>query len=130
MIPVPNPVATRRFAPPRGWTPETHGDCGTLEIADVAGAGGLNFMESLWRPDADELAALAAGASVVLGIEGGSHPVVYVGVSAPPRADPVDEAGTSAKADAPAPNPAALPGAAGVAAGSRIDSGTPTGTGD
>jgi hypothetical protein len=44
-------------------------------------------MESLWRPDAEELAALNAGATIALGISGTVHPVVYVGVTAPPQHD-------------------------------------------
>jgi hypothetical protein len=83
----PHPSATRKFGPPAGWTPEKDGECGTLEIADVEDAHGHPFMESLWRPDPEELAALNAGAAIVLGISGRTHPVVYVGVTAAPQHD-------------------------------------------
>lgn len=83
----PHPGATRRFTPPADWRPERDGECGTLEVADVAGVGNRPFMESLWRPDADDLAALNAGAAIVLGIQGVVHPVVYMGVTGPPQHD-------------------------------------------
>lgn len=84
---LPHPCATRRFGPPPDWVPEEHGECGVLEIADVVSEGRVAFMESLWRPDADELAALNSGASIVLGIQGRNHPVVYLGVTSPPAHD-------------------------------------------
>jgi hypothetical protein len=88
----PHPGATRRFGPPSDWNEDRHGSCGTLEIADLQTTSGP-FMESLWRPDAVELAALNAGAAVKLGIRGNVHPVVYMGVTAPPKPDEVPVAG-------------------------------------
>ena len=87
MNPVDHPNTTRRFGAPADWTPERDGACGTLSIADVEGAGGL-FMESLWRPTPEELAALQAGGAVVLGIRGVVHPVVYVSVTAREHVEP------------------------------------------
>lgn len=87
MQPIPHPSATRKLTPPADWNPEHHGPCATIEVADVLQSG-LQFMETLWRPDAEELAALNAGAAIVLGINGTSHPVVYVAASRPPRPDP------------------------------------------
>jgi hypothetical protein len=84
----PHPDATRRFGPPADWNESSHGSCGTLEIADLQTPSGP-FMESRWRPDAAELEALNAGASIMLGIRGNVHPVVYMGVTAPPKHDEV-----------------------------------------
>ena len=86
----PHPSATRRFAPPADWNEAKHGACGTLEIADLPTPSGP-YMESLWRPDAGDLAALNAGAGIALGIRGTVHPVVYLGVTAPLRKDGVAE---------------------------------------
>ncbi|HEX8258059.1 MAG TPA: hypothetical protein VF589_10535 [Allosphingosinicella sp.] len=86
----PHPGATRRFGPPADWDPELHGPCGTLEVADIVRDtpdGGQLFMESLWRPEPEDLAALNAGAAIVLGIRGCTHPVVYVGVTSAPKHD-------------------------------------------
>ncbi len=82
-----HPSATRSFGAPANWDPAKHGECGVLQIADVLGEGGVPFMESLWRSNADELAALNAGAAIVLGIQGQIHPVVYLGVTIPPQHD-------------------------------------------
>lgn len=87
MVPAPHPSATRKFQPPRDWDPEVNGPCATLEVADLVD-GGAPFMESIWRPDARELAALKAGGSIVLGIQGQVHTVVYVAVTAPPKPEP------------------------------------------
>jgi hypothetical protein len=84
---LPHPSATRRFAPPADWSADAHGECGTLEIAEVAGEGGLPYMESLWQPEAEDLAKLNAGAAIALGVQGQVHPVVYLGVTEPPQHD-------------------------------------------
>ena len=88
MDPATNPSATRRLGAPPNWDPQVHGPCGALEIADVIDqSSGGHVMESLWRPSAEELEALANGGLVILGIFGTEHPVVYVGVSVPPQHD-------------------------------------------
>lgn len=76
----PHPGATRRFGPPLKWDVARNGECGTLEIADVVGQGGLAF-----------LAALNTGAAIILGISGTVHPVVYLGVTVPPQHDQAPE---------------------------------------
>jgi hypothetical protein len=91
MRPAPHPGATRRFGPPADWVPEVHGECGTLEVADVIDCG-QPFMETLWRPDAADLAALNAGGLVALGIRGTVLPVVYLGVASGPKHDRAAEA--------------------------------------
>lgn len=56
-----------------------------LEVIDeVEVQSGLNFMYSLWRPDAVELEALQKGGAVRLGVGGTVHPVVNLAVC--PRA--------------------------------------------
>jgi len=88
MLPVTNPAATRRLGAPPNWDQARDGECGALEIADVIDEkSGNRVMESLWRPAPEELAALNAGAAVVLGIFGATHPVVYLGCTAPPKHD-------------------------------------------
>lgn len=82
----PHPGATRRYAPPLDWDEAKHGPCGTLEVAELDTPSGP-FMESLWRPTAEDLAALNSGACIVLGIRGNVHPVVYLGVTASPQHD-------------------------------------------
>jgi hypothetical protein len=89
--PVPHPGSTRRFGAPSDWSTEQDGECSTLEIADVEGAGG-SFMESLWRPNDEELAALNAGGAIILGIRGDVHPVIYLGVTPPPKHDGLEAA--------------------------------------
>jgi hypothetical protein len=87
MRPVHHPAHTRTFGAPADWSPEKDGECSALEIADVLGAGGLQFMESRWEPDDEELAALQAGGAITLGIQGVRHPVVYLAVAPPPVPD-------------------------------------------
>lgn len=68
---------------PADWDPDRHGHCGALPIRlDVH--SGIQFMTSAWEPTPDELAALNRGAKVQLGVAGGSHPVVRIGVGPVP----------------------------------------------
>lgn len=82
MIPAPHPGVTRRFGAPADWSPKLNGECGVLEVAELVD-GHLPWMESLWRPDAEEIAALKDGGVVTLRIQGQVHPVVSVGVRLP-----------------------------------------------
>jgi hypothetical protein len=84
-----HPCTTRRFGPPPDWVEERHGECATLCIADVRDEAGQPFMESMWRPSAEEIARLAAGACILLGVRGTVHPVVYMAVAAAPKHDEV-----------------------------------------
>lgn len=81
MIPANHPNRTRRLGAPLDWNADKSGPCGGLAIADIERAG-LAFMESLWEPLPEELEALKAGGKVILNIQGRSHPVVSVGVTA------------------------------------------------
>lgn len=84
MLPVEHPGATRHLGAPVNWDPAQDGPCATLPIADLVDEERHAVMESLWRPDAVEIAALAAGGAVILRIHGVSHPVVSLGVTAAP----------------------------------------------
>jgi UDP:flavonoid glycosyltransferase YjiC (YdhE family) len=88
MQPVPHPSATRRFGPPESWDEARDGPCATIHIADATcPTSGAAVMESLYRPDDEELAALNAGGKIILGIFGTVHPVVYLAVTVPPQKD-------------------------------------------
>ena len=67
---------TRRLGPPPGVSDK---DCLTLHIRDVATPFG-NQMWSAWEPTPRELALLAGGAKIYLGITGAAHPMVMLAV--------------------------------------------------
>lgn len=71
---------TRDLGKPRNWDEATQGTCGSLPIRDERQQSG-NVMVSEWKPTAEELRALIAGASVFLEICGTVHPPLslYVG---------------------------------------------------
>lgn len=80
MIPARIEGCTRALGAPKGWTPETTGACRGLPIRDEVN-GDMLCMISAWEPLPDELAAIAAGAKIMLRVVGTSHPPValYVG---------------------------------------------------
>ena len=71
---------TRALGAPQGWNPETDGYCGMLPIRDEM-RDAMPTMISAWEPTPAELAALNAGAKVVLRVVGVQHPpvMIYVG---------------------------------------------------
>jgi hypothetical protein len=71
---------TRVLGAPPGWTPETSGPCFGLPIRDELN-GDVPCMVSAWEPTPEELAALNAGAKVMLRVLATGHPPVmlYVG---------------------------------------------------
>lgn len=73
MKPLPIADCTRRLGAPAGWDHEQSGICHTLEIADRDG-----FMVSSWQPTPVELERLRQGKPIYLGIQGRSHPVVFL----------------------------------------------------
>lgn len=77
MIPTKFSGVTQYLGAPPGWDHDGDlGECMPLPIKrDEHG------LTSMWVPDADELAALNAGAAVQLTIMANAHPVVSVGVS-------------------------------------------------
>jgi hypothetical protein len=83
-----HPSVTRRFGPPSDWDEKVAGACGTLEICDhLQQPGNLQTMQSLWRPDAEELKLLNQGCAIILNIVGTVHPVVSMGVTMPGYVD-------------------------------------------
>lgn len=56
---------------PKGWKPEEDGQCCHLAVRVTD-----NVWESAWEPTPDEMAAIAAGAKIVLRVVGGQPPVM------------------------------------------------------
>lgn len=74
----------RPLGAPKDWDQQLDGACGVLPVLDaVDEQSGFNFMYSVWRPTAEELAALQAGGALRLGIMGSSHPVINMAVVTP-----------------------------------------------
>lgn len=63
---------------PKGWDAEKDGSCHALAVRKVED----NVYQSAWEPTPTELAALNAGALVVLSVVGGQPPVM-LSVEAP-----------------------------------------------
>ena len=82
MIPARIEGCTRVLGAPKGWTPETSGQCRGLPIRDDMN-GDVPVMLSTWELMPDEIAALQAGAKVVLRIVGTGHPPVALWVGEP-----------------------------------------------
>jgi hypothetical protein len=80
MTPVKIKGATRCFDAPKDWDENLDGPCDALFVRDGL-VNGVSTMTSTWKPSAEELAALNAGAMVELGICGSSHPPVFLTVS-------------------------------------------------
>lgn len=93
--------ATRHLGAPADWD-QSKGRCDVLPIADVMTDQGP-FMVSAWAPTAEELAALNAGASVRLWIQGESHPVVVLDVDGARERSRVDLDALEAAARAATP---------------------------
>jgi hypothetical protein len=72
---------SRPLGAPKDWDPQLDGQCGVLPVVDaVDERSGFNFMYSVWRPTAEELAELSAGGALRLGIMGKVHPVVNMAI--------------------------------------------------
>jgi hypothetical protein len=70
---------------PRDWDEARDGLCGVLPVRREV-HGGLPAFASAWEPTPEELAALNAGGKIILTVLGQlQHPVVSIGVSAPPE---------------------------------------------
>lgn len=69
---------TRDLGKPIDWD-DSKGICDSLAIRDMEAPHG-NVMLSEWKPTAEELKRLNAGASIYLGVTGFSHPPVYLEV--------------------------------------------------
>lgn len=75
--------ATRVLGQPVDWNEERDGKCAGLPIRDQV-VGGQRVMVSAWTPTPDELAAIAAGAHVLLFVWSVGHPPVSIGVGEVP----------------------------------------------
>jgi hypothetical protein len=64
--------ATHHLAAPEGWDEASQGLCSRLHVRVLP----KNVCESAWEPTPAELAALNAGASIILGVVGGQPPVM------------------------------------------------------
>lgn len=73
-----HPSNNRVLGAPKGWD-QGELPCAALPITDVE-INGQQAIASYWRPDAAELAALNAGAPVMLCILGASMPPVMLAV--------------------------------------------------
>lgn len=77
MIPARIEGCTRALGAPPGWTPDSSGPCCGLPIRDEMN-GDVPCMVSAWEPTPAELAALNAGAKVMLRVVGVGHPPVML----------------------------------------------------
>ncbi len=68
--------ANRRFLPPDGWNEEVDGPCGDLWAYQDD-----NSISSVWKPNAEELAALNDGGAIILTIIQSSQPPVSMRVA-------------------------------------------------
>jgi hypothetical protein len=82
MIPRRIAGATHHLGAPQGWDEAAQGPCGRLHVRVLP----EGICESAWEPTPDELAALNAGASIILGVVGGQPPVM-LSVETPPAED-------------------------------------------
>lgn len=77
---VQHPSNNAVFGAPNGWD-QAGLPCGALPVTRTA-IDGVPAIQSYWRPNAAELAALNAGNPVVLSIIGQGMPPVQLGVAA------------------------------------------------
>lgn len=92
MIPARISGCTRVLGAPAGWTPETSGPCCGLPIRDEINSD-QNVMISAWEPTPSEIAALVAGAKVMLRVAGTGHPPVMLWTGEPPATNTTDREG-------------------------------------
>lgn len=71
MIPARIAGATHYMGAPKGWKPEEDGNCCHLAVRVTD-----NVWESAWEPTPAEVAAISAGAKIVLRVVGGQPPVM------------------------------------------------------
>lgn len=71
MIPARISGATHYLGAPKGWQPDEDGNCCHLAVR-VDG----NVWQSAWEPTPAEIAAINAGAKIVLSVVGGQPPVM------------------------------------------------------
>lgn len=74
----------RELSPPEGWDAEKHGECTPLPVFAEVKDGSV-VLTSAWKPNQEELAHLAAGASVACVVYGSVHPPIALGVFPTPH---------------------------------------------
>lgn len=75
---------SRPIGAPLNWDPTRDGACSVLPVADAIDLQtSFAVMYSVWRPSADEIAALQNGGAIRLGVLGNQHPVVNMVVLTP-----------------------------------------------
>jgi hypothetical protein len=74
--PIKHPSNNFTFGPPDGME-----NCQPLSVTRVDYDGVL-ASQSYWRPEAAELAAIAAGKPIILTVYGRGHPPLWIGVEA------------------------------------------------
>lgn len=66
------PEANHHMGAPKGWDPETQGECGVLPVQVTEDGRCI----SIWMPDPEERAKIARGHPIALSIVGGQPPVL------------------------------------------------------
>lgn len=74
-----HPQTTQVLGAPPGWDPKD-GPCDALPVIVIPSSNG-QVLQSYWKPDAQEIAMLAAGGYISLGIFSKEHPVVALGAT-------------------------------------------------
>lgn len=72
---------------PKNWDPDRDGPCDVLHVR-VDQQEGCTFLTSAWVAEPDEVGWLLAGGHVQLGVSSPAHPIVRMGVGAPPPESP------------------------------------------
>lgn len=74
----------RTIGAPVDWDQTLDGECGVIFVTDtIETLSGMNMMYSVYKPTAEDLAALNAGGALRLGIMGRTHPVFQLQVLSP-----------------------------------------------
>lgn len=71
---------TNVLGAPKNWDEAAMGPCEELHVCLVAYEGGQTRAFSAWQPTPEELAAMSAGAPLILSVVGGQPPVaLFIG---------------------------------------------------
>ncbi len=82
---------SRPIGKPADWITELDGNCGTIHVLDHFDEHlAQNIMYSVYKPTAEDIAAIVAGGGIRLGIHGTAHPVFQLGVVSAERMDQLD----------------------------------------
>lgn len=79
MPPIQTAHTTMILGAPRGWDPQTQGDCVGLPVhRDEANGRWLSY----WQPTEQDIANILAGVPIRLSVYGPGHPPVAIAVTA------------------------------------------------